>query len=563
MSDAAPFCSPYNGFYGNCAWPAYTETMMPRAYKGIENATANESKMDFPAYLQNHSTIKHPHHNKTFSQDPDYVRSRPRDPDWPNVDTEFSPFRDGTYPSLVENGLDISKNNSLPSYVQNKSTIKYPKYTHPNTAFWQDPDYFCPSEGYTMSGQRLEQNSTLAQSTDNLPTTRMFPRSSDFVVRHRDPDWPKVDTDFSPFRDGTYPSLKDIKLVSHYDLPKPQKVHTHSTRHFLTESSVRDTLTTIRIITETIDNFRASQCSLVLSQSWGFKESKYLQHTLQDENTATTSSKSITIYDVVINTESGSSKIRGHILQLNDPLGTVMKIGYDCVKVIRDFVKNASPEKLKTFIAVQIEFILNPRNIYFVCISILYLYIVRQKLEKNPDDGEHVKLRGILRRNHNNTQVSSETNVQQCNLVDRQCKTVTLDANFCLRTFNRKITFNQPGATFDTIELVKKDVKDCVDAQSRGDQEKMMQKRVDANMLKSSKLAKIQTTDTLADRVNFDRVMPNFDTMDMLSSYDPCKKSSSGPIYTTDLKTQIRDRASTFADVRSMKKQEVFRRKAT
>jgi len=134
------------------------------------------------------------------------------------------------------------------------------------------------------------------------------------------------------------------------------------------------------------------------------------------------------------------------------------------------------------------------------------------------------------------------------------------------------MTFGQPGATFDTIEFVKKDVKDCLDAKSREDEEKMLQEKVEekmlqekvekkisrekveANMLTFSRLAKVKTTDTLADRVHFNRVMPDFDTKDMLSSYDPCKKRSSGPIYTTDLKTQIRDRASTFADVRSMKK---------
>jgi len=284
----------------------------------------------------------------------------------------------------------------------------------------------------------------------------------------------------------------------------------------------------------------------------------------------------------------------GHILHINNSLGMVVKIGYDCVKVIRDFVKNASPKRIKTFIAAQIECIVNPRNMYFVCISILFLYIVRQELQEKADDPckrseyackeidtslGHTDLKTfsyeprILKSSQkpivvshpdsddydDNTGASSKKKVEQCILIDRSSRNVRWSERIKLQIFDDTIHFSQPGGTVDTLELVVSDVQACVEAQSCEKQEQTREQRYDANLSNFCRLPVIETIKTPADKVGFARVIPDFDTSELLGSCDPITNSSSVLKRANRLSTEIIDRADAFADRRSLEKYADFK----
>ena len=69
----------------------------------------------------------------------------------------------------------------------------------------------------------------------------------------------------------------------------------------------------------------------------------------------------------------------------------------------------------------------------------------------------------------------------------------------------------------------------------------------------------IETIKTPADKVGFARVIPDFDTSELLGSCDPITNSSSVLKRANRLSTEIIDRADAFADRRSLEKYADFK----
>ena len=137
-------------------------------------------------------------------------------------------------------------------------------------------------------------------------------------------------------------------------------------------------------ITKTI----AQQYKLSLSQSCKPDKLDPSQNVFQNEsnsmqNQSTVSANPATIHDIVrksTHTQPECSEKCKHILFMNNQVGTVMEMSYNCTEKVHQLVEKASFEKITNLTDSLTKFVDNPRDILSVCLSIIVLYITRKRL---------------------------------------------------------------------------------------------------------------------------------------------------------------------------------------